>query len=368
MRLDCELVRARLASPFRASHGSVELRELVLVTLETDDGLRGRGEAAPLHSYDGVTLDQVQAALDACRPVLSGADGQPHATVLARCAEVMTVAPALAAVDLALWDLAGKRAGLPVWRLLADAEPDADPGPDANADPDPDANPDAAPDPIKVNWTLGAADRAGAAAEAARACEAGFTTLKAKVAIGDDSGRLAAVRAVAGSDRAIRIDANGAWSVAEAEAALSRLEPIGIELCEEPVTGLAEIKALSSRTSIPLALDETARIPPALDERACELICLKIASCGGLTGLLSAARRARTAGYEVFLASSLEGPLGIAAALHGAAAIVPSRACGLATLAMFTGRPDPLPASQGVIEVPRGPGLGEGLLDWYRVS
>ena len=74
--------------------------------------------------------------------------------------------------------------------------------------------------------------------------------------------------------------------------------------------------------------------------------------------------RARTAGYGIYLASTLDGPLGIAAALHCAALIAPQHACGLATLALFSG-PDPLPPANGMIAAPTGPGLGGGLLEWY---
>ena len=103
----------------------------------------------------------------------------------------------------------------------------------------------------------------------------------------------------------------------------------------------------------------------ALDQRVCRAVCLKVAAFGGITGLLDAARRARAAGYEVYLASTLDGPLGIAAALHAAAAIVPDRPCGLATLGLFADRFDPLPPRDGRIELPAGPGLGDGLIAWY---
>ena len=98
----------------------------------------------------------------------------------------------------------------------------------------------------------------------------------------------------------------------------------------------------------------------------CQAVCLKIASCGGITGVVEAARQARAAGYEVYLASTLDGPLGIAAALHVAAVVRPSRACGLATLALFADREDPLPARDGRIAVPTGAGLGDGLISWYQ--
>lgn len=345
MRLTIESIPTQLRSEFTTGHGSVRDRELLLVSLASRDGHVGYGEAAPLQSYDGVSVAEVRAVLEGCQATLDRADDTPRADLLARLSEIAVVPQALAALDLALWDLEGRRADQPVWRLLG-AE---------------------AAGTIAVNWTIAASDRAGAAREAAAAKAKGFTSLKAKVALGDDAGRLAAVRAIAGPEMKIRIDANGAWSPAEAEANLGVLAPVQIELCEEPVHGVEAIRELSLQTEIPLALDESAAEPGALERRACDLVCLKVGGCGGLSGLLADAQRARAAGYEVYVASTLDGPLGIAAALHAAAVLSPTRACGLATLPLYRGRPDPLPAQQGTISAPTGPGLGMGLLDWYRV-
>jgi L-Ala-D/L-Glu epimerase len=94
-------------------------------------------------------------------------------------------------------------------------------------------------------------------------------------------------------------------------------------------------------------------------------VCLKISRCGGISGLLAAAALVRASGAEVYVASTLDGPLGVAAGVHAAAALA-SRgegghsilACGLATLAMFDGLADPLAPVHGEIPVPQGPGLG----------
>lgn len=345
MELTAETLSRPLRTPLNAGHGTVTDRPLVLVTLHAADGATGNGEAAPLQSYDGVSVADVLVALEACRPVLASYPGHaPVADVVARCAEITTVAPALAAIDLALWDLAGKRANQPVWRLLTAG---------------------AGAPLVEVNWTIAAADRSGAAQEAAEARVAGFKTVKVKVGIGDDAGRVAAVRAFGGPQLAIRIDANGAWDLDEAIDALRALQPSGIELCEEPVHGLEALAALRGATEIPVALDESADAPGALDEAFGDMVCLKIARCGGIAGTLAAADRARAAGYEVYLASTLDGPLGIAAALHCAAVIAPRRACGLATLRLFAGHDDPLAPRGGAITVPMGPGLGPDLGSWY---
>ncbi len=346
MKLTVTPVTVPLRAPFAAGHGTVTDRELLLVALEAADGLTGYGEAAPLESYDGVSLAEVRAALKACEPVLADyRDATPIADVLARCAEATVLPQALAAIDLALWDLAGRRTREPVWRLLGARQAG----------------------PVAVNWTIAARDRSGAAHEAATARAEGYGTVKVKVAIGDDAGRLAAVRAFGGPDMAIRIDANGAWSLDEAAVALPALEATGIELCEEPVTGVEAIRALwaTGQLDYALALDESAADPDAFTRPAADVICLKIGRCGGISGTIDTAARARAIGYDVYVASTLDGPLAIAGALHAAAVIRPTRACGLATLGLFAGRPDPLPAVRGSILPPDGPGLGPQLRDWY---
>jgi L-alanine-DL-glutamate epimerase-like enolase superfamily enzyme len=343
VKLTVVTVTSPMTGPFVAAHGSVTDRELLLVSLEAADGLTGYGEAAPLESYDGVSAAAVAAALEDCRPVLAGyRDAAPIADVIARCSEATVLPQALAAIDLALWDLAGRRTREPVWRLLGAGRPL----------------------PVTVNWTIAAADRSGAAREAAEARTGGFSAVKVKVGIGDDPGRLAAVRAFAGPDIAIRIDANGAWSTDEALAALQVLEPAGIELCEEPVHGVDAIRTLWVQTAVPLALDESAADPGALNRPAADLMCLKISRCGGISGTIDMAARARAAGYEVYLASTLDGPLGIAAALHAAAVIGPQRACGLATLGLFADRPDPMPPLRGTMSPLDSPGLGD-FKRWY---
>lgn len=283
------------------------------VSLTDDDGLTGYGEAAPLESYDGVSLAQVLAALETWRP----GDPDPE------------LPQAAAALDLARWDLAGRRAGEPVWRLLGGSRPPA----------------------VPVNATIGAEAPVAAAAQASKARAAGITCVKVKVGTPDDLERVSAVRdAVPDAD--IRIDANGAWSVDQAVEALARLSAFEIELCEEPVHGPGALAEVAAASDVPVAADETR----ALERRVCTAVCLKIAASGGITGLVRDSERARQLGYEVYLASTLDGPLGIAAALHAAAVVAPDRPCGLATLSRFA-EPDPYPPRDGFITAPLGPGL-----------
>jgi L-Ala-D/L-Glu epimerase len=345
VKLELDAITARLRAPFVSSRGPLDERPLVLVRLEDEDGFVGLGEAAPLADYHGVNAEDVLEALEACRVILAGAPQDATHQDLMTEWRRMAVLPAVAALDMALWDLEGRRSGQPLWQLLGAR----------------------AAESVEVNYTIAAADRAGAAAEAGAARAAGFRCVKLKVGLGDDAGRVAAVRAVLGPDVAIRLDANGAWTVEEAVATLRVLAPAGIEMCEEAVHGLEQTRSVAAAVAeVALALDETAAGAGALEDRVCQAVCLKVAASGGITGLIEAARRARAAGYEVYLASTLDGPLGIAAALHAAAAIRPDYPCGLATLGLFAEREDPFPPRAGRVEVPPGAGLGDGLERWYR--
>jgi L-alanine-DL-glutamate epimerase-like enolase superfamily enzyme len=339
VRLEIQRRTLRLRRPLRSAYGSTSERELLCVSITGADGLAGHGEAAPLEAYDGVSVERTQAALARYAPVLETAAGMNGAQILEACRRVEDLPQALAAIDLALWDRAGRLRGAPVAALLTDHPATA----------------------VPVNATLTALDRAGVAEQAAGAAGEGFTCLKVKVGVGDDAGRVAAARAAAGPQVALRLDANGAWSVEEAVRAIDSLAPAGLELVEEPVHGLHAVREVRERVAARVAIDETAAEHGALGAGVADAVCLKISRCGGISSLIAAATLVRASGAEAYLASTLDGPLGIAAAIHAAAALAsrgPVPHCGLATLRMFEGLEDPLPARNGQIAVPTGAGLG----------
>ena len=271
--------------------------------------------------------------------ILEDPGSRRGAQLLDACRQIDDLPQALAAVDIALWDLAGRREGQPVAALLSDRPATH----------------------VEVNATLGGGDRASAAFAAAEAVARGFTCLKLKVGVGDDAGRVAAVRAAAGPHVALRLDANGAWGVEEAVRTIDALAPAGLELVEEPTHGLRAVRAVRERVAVRVAIDETAAEPGALGAGVADAVCLKISRCGGIGALVAAATLVRASGAEPYLASTFDGPLGIAAAVHAAAALAghgPLPACGLATLELFAERIDALPVLDGAIEVPDEPGLG----------
>ena len=336
--MDVRVATATLtfADPLPTAFGTLRTRELLLLRLRDDDGSVGWGEAAALEPYDGVSAGKVRDAFEAYEVILRDGDGAPPSDLLERCRIVADVPQALAAVDLALWDLAGNREGKPVAALIAD-----DPATE-----------------VRVNATIPAEDRARAAEQAAAAKRAGYTCVKVKVGVGDDAGRVAAVRAAVGPEMELRLDANGAWEVDEAVAAIEALAPAGLELVEEPVHGVKAMREVRDRVAVRVAMDETAGQPGSLTAKVADAVCLKVSRCGGISRLLAQAALVRQSGADVYLASTFDGPLGIAAAVHCAAALKTSAACGLGTLGLFADELTVLPVERGAIAVPEQPGLG----------
>jgi L-alanine-DL-glutamate epimerase-like enolase superfamily enzyme len=307
-----------LREPFVTSGGVVSARELALLRIEDDDGFVGCGEAAPLENYDGVSLD---AVIDELRH--EGAAALPQAR---------------AAEELARLDLQARREG----RALGE------PGADA----------------IVVNRTLGGGPPGEMAGRAREAVREGYSCVKVKVGLPDDLERVAAVREAIGPWPALRVDANGAWSVDEAREAIAGLAPYDLQLVEQPCRTLEELAMLRAEVEVPLAADESISGPDdvrvAAELRACDAVNVKLASAGGFGAAREAVRAARYSGLEPYLSSTLDGPWGIAAALQLAASERLSLACGLATLQLFDTRlARTLPGPRmGLMNVPEGPGLG----------
>jgi o-succinylbenzoate synthase len=318
---------ARLSIPFRepfvTSSGVVPARELVLLRLEDGDGVTGFGEAAPFEPYDGVTVGSVVAAL------ASRDDGGPP--------------QARAAEEMARLDLAARRAGRPV----------GEPGAEA----------------IAVNRTLPAGPPEEVAVRAAEGVREGFACFKVKVGLPDDAERVGAVRVAIGPWPALRVDANGAWSVDEAVAAIESLAVYDLELVEQPCRTLEELAEVRRRVPLPIAADEpiatAADVRAAAAAEACDAVNVKLAPAGGFEAARATVSAAREFGLEPFLSSTLDGPWGIAAALQLAATERLSLACGLATLELFDAQlARALPAPKaGLLSVPEGPGLGVSVGD-----
>ena len=338
--------------PYVTASGTLERREMVLVRVRSDDGTVGLGEAVPLTLRGGASLEKVWRQLRRASGRLTGTDlgaligDDPLAgvigVVVAQLPGRRYAPPAKAALEMALFDLAAKLAGIPLWRLLrADAAA-----------------------PVSCNATLAAGEPADVAAHAREWAEQGFRTFKLKLGTGADAAQVAAVRAELGPTARIRVDANGAWTAADAIAILSELEAFDVELAEQPAAGLRELAAVARESRIPLAADESVtdakEAARAVQRGACRYATVKLAKVGGMGPAVAIAGE-----LPVYLSSALDGPVGIAAAAHLAQAIYrgrenPGLDHGLATQLLFAEQPAPVACrvADGELIAPEGPGLG----------
>ena len=171
--------------------------------------------------------------------------------------------------------------------------------------------------------------------QAARmAVAAGCRTVKVKVGDPQGTARVAAIREAL-PDADLRIDVNGAWSVAQAAAQLAELAQFGLEYAEQPVRTLEQMRELRAATAVPLAADELIRVDGLFDEVAevADVAILKVAPLGGVAATLAAAQRI---GLPVVVSSALDSSLGLAAGVAAACALPrPPLACGLGTGVLF---------------------------------
>jgi len=174
---------------------------------------------------------------------------------------------------------------------------------------------------IRVNGTIPAVS----AEEATALIEvAGFPhTVKIKVAgpsstLADDQARVEAVRKALGPTGRIRLDANGAWSLDEAEHAIRTMEHCDIDYVEQPVEKLEDMAELRSRLSelgIDVAADESVRrwsdLDAIIESKAADVVVIKIQPLGGVSKSRILIDKALNAGLEVVLSSALETSVGL---------------------------------------------------------
>jgi len=196
---------------------------------------------------------------------------------------------------------------------------------------------------VPVNVTVPAVDPVSAHDIVVRG---GCGTAKVKVAepgqtLADDEARVEAVRDALGPAGRIRVDANAAWSVADAVVAIRALDRTagGLEYVEQPCAAVEDLAAVRRRVDVRIAADESIRRASdpyrVRDLEAADIAVLKVQPLGGVRACL---RIAEDIGLPVVVSSALETSVGIAAGVALAAAL-PSLdfACGLATVQMFTG-------------------------------
>lgn len=321
----------------------------IIVRVELTDGTVGWGEACA-----GADAASIDAAVAAMRPLVIGRDPWHFERMRADLwhhglwqFRAPTAAFAWAGIEMALLDSLGRASGLPLHRLLGGARRDE----------------------VDYFWYLSRGDREDLQEQCARGIEAGFSVFYLKVGVdrASDLAMVATVREAIGPDARLRVDANGAWTVAEALDMIRRLSSYDLDFVEQPVKEwpLESMIEVRSRSHVAIAANEglwtEADVMERIARRCADVLCFSTYWVGSLTSFQRLSTIAAASGLGI--CKHTHGELGLAAAAgHHALLTIPGVVAGnqqTATHMTADILTEPLPIAVGPRwGVPEGPGLG----------
>ena len=349
----------------RAKGGTHSVSPFLLIKVHTGEGITGLGEVSCTPRWSGE--DQVTAAhfiATIFEPLLKGQDPRDIERLTITMRRALAGNPfTKAAIEMALWDILGKAAGMPLYRLLG--------GPVREF--------------VPTKWSISGLEPKRAAEIASWAVEQGFRAMKVKVGIDDkqDIERVREVRKVAGPGVRLGVDANGAWSPARAIGMIRRLREFDLWFAEQPVPpgDPAWLAAVRSATGIPVIADES--VYSSEDAQvlaragAADVFSVYVGKSGGIGPARRIAAVAEAAGLGLTVGSNLELGVGSAAMIHLALAtplLGEAWPCDIIGPLFYTDEllKEPLPMCGGQARAPQGPGLGvelnEEKLRKYKVN
>lgn len=321
----------------------------VLLQVHTDEGVTGLGEAPAYPS-----ADIVQATLRSLEPLVLGEN--PMAVerisnlidIVGTWHHVKATSPAIAAVEMACWDIVGKVCGQPVSALLGGLVRTR----------------------AETIAYLGLDTPEAMGEQVTKAVGEGHRTLYFKVGADDadlDVERLRAVRDGAGPQTRIRVDANESWSSAAAIAMARRMQPYDLEFLEQPVSGrnLAEMAYVRRRVDVPLLANEASWTRhdqlAVISAGAADALSVDNQMDGGLLNLKRSAGICDAAGLPVVKHSLGELGVATAAALHVICSTPNFLYANQAYTTLLSDdvlAGNPLDPRDGTLAVPTGPGIG----------
>ncbi len=300
--LTISIEKIPLKTPFITALRRVEHVETVRVVLTDASGETGTGEAPPTKAITGEDCESIIAALETFKPALLHTDFKTIDDAMETLHKAIEGnSSAKAAIDMALYDLFAKKAGMPLYRYL---------GGSLKA--------------LHTDVTISLKTPEAMAEDALKALSEGFNILKVKVGGNDglDIDRVRAVRKAAGSGATLLIDANQAWDEAQTMAFIDALKSDDIALIEQPVPAneLEAMQRITQHSPIPILADESVftleDARKVVSTNAGDLINIKLMKCGGIYKAKQILEYCRKNGVQCMMGSMLEGPVSIAAALH----------------------------------------------------
>lgn len=333
IRMEAEVLELETRHPFVIARGGHEECRTVMVRLIDRDGLEGWGEAAPT-AYYGETPETVLAALQSYATVLPSDALDLESAERAQARLLDRNPSARAALSAALHDLAGKRLGVPLYRMW---------GLDGTQTP-------------RSTFTIGL-DTVEIMRRKVLEAES-YPILKIKLGTDRDLEILRTIREATAKE--IRVDANCGWTVRQAIRMLPVLEEFGVTVLEQPVVAgdLESLGEIHRHSRIPVIADESCETVadiPGLVGRV-DGINIKLAKCGSLREAIRMITVARAHHLMVMVGCMIESSLGITAAAHFTPLVDLVDLDGAALLAA-----DPFVGAtieNGQVRLPSGPGLG----------
>lgn len=303
------MIRVPLKTPFKTALRTVDTVEDIVVSVHTDTGHVGYGEAAATAVITGDTHGSIIEAIRryiAPRLVGQEIDDLNRITHLIQTALEKNTS-AKAAVEIAIYDLWGQLYGAPLYQMLGGGDP-----------------------VITTDITISVDYIDKMVSDSLSAVERGFESLKIKVGkdIGVDIERVKAIYAAVEGRALMRLDANQGWTAKQAVFAIQQLENAGVrlELVEQPVKArdLDGMKYVTERVNTPIMADESVFGPTEVIDlirmRAADIINIKLMKTGGISNAIRIADIAALYGIECMIGCMIETSISVAAAVHVAVA------------------------------------------------
>jgi len=301
--LQCEIRILKLKEPYAIFYESVESCHGVFLSMQTEQGMKGLGFAAPDQVVTGETAEEVHGCFTSIiEPFLKGSDVLQYAWIMESLKDRLPDNPsARAMVDMALYDLLAQKAGVPLYQLLGGYRQE-----------------------IATSVTIGIVPVPRALEQAEDYMKKGFKILKIKGGrqVEEDIEKILRIRESAGQQIKIRFDANQGYSLEDSIRFMKETEAADVELLEQPThrDDLELLKEVTQSVSIPVMADESllslSDVFQLSKQNSSDLINIKLMKTGGIMEAMHINSVARAAGIKAMVGCMDESALGIAAALH----------------------------------------------------
>ncbi len=291
-----------MVKEFRISLGSTASYQGFIVTVETGEGVKGYGEAVPTPFITGETMESIEAALKMLKSAVQGME-ETDTELIGDVMEKTVVGSyaAKCAIDTALWDLIGKKAGVPLYHLLGGYRKS-----------------------IRTSFTVDIGPIEEVEKYTAEFIRDGLKSIKVKLGRGlrEDYERVKKARQTAGDDATIYVDFNQSYSAKKAVELSRSIHKFEIEFLEQPTPAhdLPGLRFVRNHSDIPVMADEAVHGPEdamkIVRSEAADMINMKMMKAGGITRGRKVIEIAEAAGLPVMIGCMVETKVAVTAGTH----------------------------------------------------